>query len=504
MRMEGGRVISITGVTTGNWLEEVVDVLPQAAWTAREDGSLERVTARWRDLTGAGAHATPADESLFDAVSPERREHARKAWLEAARGGNAFHLELGLLNRRSGAEQPVSAVAIRLRDATDGSPRWLGLFRDRARFADESRRKDEFLAVLAHELRNPLAPIRNWVTLLRDGSLEVDRQREVWQVIDRQLDRLTRLVDDLFDATRISEGKLRIRKEPFELRPALAGAVQAVEHELESKGHRLHVEIPSERLLIDADPARFDQILINLLGNAARYTDNGGNISLVAERDGRDLVLRVTDDGIGIPAEMLSNIFEPYTQIDATWRRHHGGLGIGLAVVRSLVAMHGGSVEAQSDGPGRGSVFTVRMPVVGDPIATEARGIGARQRGATVSSSRRILVVDDNEDSAISLALLLKTRGHDVQVAHEGIAAIDRACDFRPDVVLLDLGLPGMDGCEVARRLRDRAETQLALLVAVTGHGHDEAREKARDAGFDHHLVKPVVLRDLLAVISLR
>jgi signal transduction histidine kinase/CheY-like chemotaxis protein len=497
-------VIRITGNTAGDWLADLAAVLPQTAWTARVDGTLEHVTTRWTELTGAEKEDAPADPSWFAAVDPGNRERARSDWQKAVRAGEAFHLEVGVVNRRTGTEHPVSAVAIPLRDGEDGTPRWLGLLSDRARYADASRRKDEFLAVLAHELRNPLAPIRNWVTVLRDGSLEGARQQEVWQVIDRQLDRLTRLVDDLFDATRISEGKLRIRKERFELRPALAGAVQAVEHELESKGHRLHVELPTERLQIDADPARFDQILINLLGNAARYTDNGGNISLIAERDERDLVLRVADDGIGIPAEMLSNIFEPYTQIDASWRRHHGGLGIGLAVVRSLVAMHGGTVEARSDGPGRGSEFTVRMPVVEGPVPTEVRGIGARQRGATVSTSRRILVVDDNEDSAVSLAILLKARGHDVHVAHDGPTAIERACDLRPDVVLLDLGLPGMDGCEVARRLRDRSETQLALLVAVTGYGHDEARERARRSGFDHHLVKPVVLRDLLAVISLR
>ncbi len=371
--------------------------------------------------------------------------------------------------------------------------------------ADVSRRKDEFLAVLAHELRNPLAPIRNWVTVLRDGCADPTRQKEALEVIDRQLNRLTRLVDDLLDAARISEGKLRIHAEHFELAPAVVAAVQVVEHEIARRGHRLRVELPSEALLIEADPTRFEQILVNLLGNAARYTEVAGEISVSARAEGRELVLSVKDTGIGIPTEMLSNIFEPYTQIDASWRRHHGGLGVGLAVVRSLVAMHGGVVEARSEGLNRGSEFIARMPIVrGDAQAQSGMFSDARTPGARVTRGRRVLVVDDNADSAFSLSLLLNARGHDVRVAHDGPSAVAIAREHRPEVALLDLGLPGMDGCELAGRLRAQSESQLALLVAVTGYAHDAAREKARAAGFDHHLVKPVALSELLAVISTR
>jgi CheY-like chemotaxis protein len=376
---------------------------------------------------------------------------------------------------------------------------------DDPRQSDASRRRDEFLAVLAHELRNPLAPIRNWVTVMRDGSSDPLRQKEAFEVIDRQLNRLTRLVDDLLDAARISEGKLRIRTERFELGPAIVAAIQVVEHEVANRRHRLRVELPAEPLLVEADPLRFEQILVNLLGNAVRYTESDGEISVIARNEGPDLTLTVRDTGIGIPPGMLSSIFEPYTQIDATWRRQHGGLGIGLAVVRSLVALHGGVVEARSDGPNRGSEFVVRMPIARGELRSETCSAADARRPTTrVSRGRRVLVVDDNEDSAFSLSLLLQARGHEVRTAHEGPSALVIAREFRPDVALLDLGLPGMDGCELAGRLRALPETQLALLVAVTGYAHDEAREKARAAGFDRHLVKPVALPELLTVIAIR
>ncbi|MGH9886770.1 MAG: hybrid sensor histidine kinase/response regulator, partial [bacterium] len=443
-------------------------------------------------------------------VHPEEREGVRAAWQRALESGTALDLECRILDARTGTYRPHACGALPLRDRAGGIERWLGTFAslddskltgETARqLAEVSRRRDEFLAVLAHELRNPLAPIRNWATALREQPAE--RHQEALEVIDRQLSRLARLVDDLFDASRISEGKLRIRKEVFDVRLAVTEAVEAVTHEIGARGHALEVRMPSPSFAIEADPVRLDQILVNLLGNAARYTENGGHLELAVEREGTDLVVRVKDDGIGIPREMLATIFEPYTQLDASWRRQHGGLGIGLAVVKSLVTMHGGTVEAQSEGERRGSEFVVRLPIVRAEAAAEPAPPPPRPAPAVQSARKRVLVVDDNEDSADSLGMLLTSRGHDVRVEHDGPAALNAALEHRPEVVLLDLGLPGMDGCEVAVRLREQPETRTALLIALTGFAHEEARERAKRAGFDHHLVKPVFIRDLLDVIA--
>lgn len=494
------------------WLEHLAEAVPQIVWTAHADGTPEFRSQRWYGGPAATARAG-TDRDWLALVHPEDRERTRAAWRSALESGAMLQIESRIFDARTGAYRRCFCAAFPLRDSHGAIERWLGTFADldesrtsgetARQLAEVSRRRDEFLAVLAHELRNPLAPIRNWVTGLREQPTEDRRHQEAWEVIDRQLGRLTRLVDDLFDASRISEGKLRIRKEIFDVRAAVDDAVEAVKHEIESRGHQLDVHLPPQSFAIEADPVRLDQILVNLLGNAARYTEDGGRIALDVRRDGADLVIRVTDNGIGIPREMLATIFEPYTQIDATWRRHHGGLGIGLAVVKSLVTMHGGTVEAKSDGESRGSEFVVRMPIVRAEAAPEPVAPPARAPTAPQSVRRRVLVVDDNEDSAVSLGMLLTARGHDVRVEHDGPSALNAALEQRPEVVLLDLGLPGMDGCEVAERLRERPETRSAVLIAVTGFAHEEARERARNAGFDHHLVKPVFIRDLLDVIAL-
>ncbi|MGH7291858.1 MAG: PAS domain-containing sensor histidine kinase, partial [Myxococcota bacterium] len=336
-------------------LEQLANAVLQIAWTASADGALESWNRRLFQTTGSASRPEMAgDWTLL--VHPEDRPRVRAAWRDALASGEALDLECRIFDARTGAYRPHYCGALPLRNRSGGVARWLGTFADldeskasgeaARQLAEVSRRRDEFLAVLAHELRNPLAPIRNWATALREQTADPREHREALEVIDRQLSRLTRLVDDLFDAARISEGKLHIRKEVFDVRSAVGEAVEAVKHEIESRNHQLEVRMPTESFAIEADPVWLDQILGNLLGNAARYTENGGSISISAHRDDGELVLCIKDDGVGIPPEMLSNIFEPYTQIDATWRRHHGGLGIGLAIVRTLVAMHGGTVEA--------------------------------------------------------------------------------------------------------------------------------------------------------------
>jgi PAS domain S-box-containing protein len=377
------------------------------------------------------------------------------------------------------------------------------------RRADEiaaaDRRKDQFLAMLAHELRNPLAPIRNAVELMRqvetlDPSFQPNRE-----MVERQVKNLARLVDDLLDVSRITQGSIRLRKEPVELQTILERAVDGTRPLIESRGHQLILELPREPIRLDADPTRLEQVVTNLLNNAAKYTMPGGHIWLSAELDGKEAVVRVRDTGIGVPPDVLGRVFEPFVQTDGSLARSEGGLGIGLTLVRSLVEMHGGRVEAHSPGLGQGSEFTIRLPArVAQPAELPAPPV-SETAVRPLARPLRVLVVEDNVDAAESLATLLRVWGHDVQVVHDGLQALDAARGRRPEVVLLDIGLPGLDGYQVARRLRDDLGLDSALLVAMTGYGQPEDRRRSREAGIHHHFVKPVepfVLRNLLADVA--
>jgi CheY-like chemotaxis protein/two-component sensor histidine kinase len=350
---------------------------------------------------------------------------------------------------------------------------------------------------LAHELRNPLAPIRNAVQLLRArGGHEADLCA-IRDMIDRQVQQLVRLVDDLLDISRITRGKISLQAEPVDMGTVIARAVETSRPQIDARRHDLTVTLPAEPLLLEADPLRLAQVLGNLLDNAAKYTDDGGRIWLTATKEGKEAVLRVRDTGVGIPAEMLSSVFELFTQVEKSLDRAQGGLGIGLTLVRRLVEMHGGRVQVQSDGPNQGTEFTVRLPLLSGEQSQPAQDPGIAN-GDQVKC--RILVVDDSRDGADSLALWLQVSGHEVQVCHDGIKALELAGNFQPDVVLLDIGLPGMDGYEVARQLRGQPKTEAALIVALTGYGQEEDMRRSREAGFDHHIVKPA---DLAALSSL-
>ncbi|HUJ01292.1 MAG TPA: ATP-binding protein [Usitatibacter sp.] len=354
---------------------------------------------------------------------------------------------------------------------------------------DADRRKDEFLAVLAHELRNPLAPVRNAIEILRATPAATAQQQWTQDVIDRQVRQLSRLVDDLLDVSRITSGKIELRKERVELGAAVRIALESSRPLIERGGHELSVTLPAEPIRLDADLARLAQVLSNLLNNAAKYTRPGGHIWLTAERSGSHAVVRVRDNGIGIRPAMLTRIFDMFTQVAGSGPHSQGGLGIGLTLVRRLVELHGGSVEARSEGIGKGSEFTVTLPLAGSETANGEEA--ADSHPGDDPHPRRILVVDDNRDAADSLCMLLKSRGHEVRVAYDGLEAVGSAVAFHPDVVLLDIGLPKLSGYEAARRIREAGGAQ-ALLIAVTGWGQEEDRRRARDAGFDHHLTKPV------------
>jgi CheY-like chemotaxis protein len=365
---------------------------------------------------------------------------------------------------------------------------------------EADRRKDEFLAMLAHELRNPLAPIRAGLHLLGRVGHEGAQATHVREMLDRQVRYLVRLVDDLLELARITRGDIELRRERVELDMAIGGAIETSRPLIDERSHRLAVTLPSESLVLDADPVRLSQVVANLLNNAARYTDPGGRIALSVERHGDEVAIRVADDGVGIPPEMLSRVFEPFTRVDRSSARSHSGLGIGLALVKSLVEMHGGSVSARSDGMGAGSEFTVRLPLA--QATTPARSAGDTGPVRASDAGRRILVVDDNRDAAESLGLLLEMMGHQVSVAHGGAEGLALMRTFEPAVVLLDIGMPDVDGYEVARRIREEGGSRRALLIAITGWGQDEDRRRASQAGFDHHLTKPVDLHELQKLLA--
>jgi PAS domain S-box-containing protein len=366
------------------------------------------------------------------------------------------------------------------------------------------RRKDEFLATLAHELRNPLAPMRNAVELLKYSDEDATLKEQALSVIGRQFDQMVRLIDDLLDISRISQGKVRVCKERVELAAVVRSALETVRPLIDARSHELTVTLPPQAIYLDADPTRLAQVISNLLNNAAKYNENGGHIWLTAERQANEAVVSVRDTGIGIAPEHLPHIFEMFSQLAPALERSHGGLGIGLSLVRGLVELHGGTVEARSDGIGRGSEFIVRLPVVDLPVPHEPQEPPGE---ATVASSRkcRILVVDDNQDAAHSLALMLQVTGHETRTASDGLEATQAAAAFLPDVIVLDIGLPKMNGYEVARHIRRQPWGTSMALIALTGWGQEEDKRRAFEAGFDQHLTKPVqtvALEKLLALIN--
>jgi PAS domain S-box-containing protein len=366
---------------------------------------------------------------------------------------------------------------------------------------EADRRKDEFLATLAHELRNPLAPIRNALEIMRLSGNDAQATGEMRDMMERQVEQMVRLVDDLLDLSRISRGTIELRKARHDLADIVRSAVETSHPLIEAAHHQLAVSLPKEPLTVNADLTRLAQVVSNLLNNAAKYTPDGGHIWLTVGPENHHAVIRVRDDGVGIPGEMLSRVFDMFTQVNRALKRHEGGLGIGLTLVRRLIAMHGGTVVAKSAGEGQGSEFIVRLPMAAapDPCAGSPPG---RMASAAAAPRRRILVVDDNRDAAISLAAMLKMLGHETRSAHDGLEAVAAAAEYRPDLVLMDIGMPKLDGYESCRRMRQEPWGKEIILVALTGWGQDEDRRRSREAGFDQHLVKPVdsaAIRTLLA-----
>jgi PAS domain S-box-containing protein len=438
-------------------------------------------------------------------MPPEYIEDTELILGKIRRGEKVDHYE----TRRRRKDGVVIDVSLTVSPVRDSSGRIIGaskIGRDiskqkliDAERRETERRKDEFLAMLAHELRNPLASINSAAQLF--GKIESEHELE-WakEVVQRQVSHLARLIDDLLDVSRLTRGKISLRKEPLSLSPIVSSALEAVRPLIEERKQDISVSI-SGPLRIEADPLRIEQVLVNLLTNAAKYTDSEGQIGVTARHEGSEVVIKVWDTGVGIAPELRSRIFDLFVQGDRAMARSEGGLGIGLTLVKSLVEMHGGRVSVASEGPGKGSEFTVWLPALWEePRLTTRPSVRGFPRVARQSS--RVLVVDDNTDTARGLSKLLKVLGHDVRIAHDGPTAIEVARAHRPEVVLLDIGLPAMDGYEVVKQLRTEECCMNSLIVAVSGYGQDEARSRSLAAGFNQHLVKPVDYDALMSLFA--
>jgi two-component system, sensor histidine kinase len=371
-----------------------------------------------------------------------------------------------------------------------------------ARLAQTNQAKDQFLAMLAHELRNPLAPIQIAMGVISSGDASKPEVHKAREIVDRQVQHLTRLLDDLLDVARITSGKVELRKEPVNLAVAVENALEASRSILGQHAHSLSVSLPEVPLFVDADPMRLEQVIINLVNNAAKYTPPKGHISVTARRENGEAVVRIRDDGIGISPELIAHVFDLFTQADRSLVRAGGGLGIGLTIVRHLVELHGGTTTVQSEGPGRGSEFVVRLP----PGSGADAPLRSHTTDPAVIRPLRLLVIEDNADHRDALRAFLELDGHHVEVAEDGPRGVEMARAAPPDVALIDIGLPGLDGYEVGRRIRGDLGRSV-MLVAVTGYGRPEDQRRARDAGFDTHLVKPVspdAFRHLLGERAIR
>ncbi|HEV8408918.1 MAG TPA: CHASE3 domain-containing protein [Gemmatimonadaceae bacterium] len=456
----------------------------------------------WRSSEAEGAELA----TVFEIVNEETRDPVQNPALRALRDGSIIALQNHtVLVAKSGAETPIDDSAAPIRDAHGNMTGAVLIFRDiterkaaERALRDADRRKDEFLAVLAHELRNPLAPMRNALEMVRLSADDPAVVGKVRGTMERQIEHMVRLTDDLLDVSRITRNRLELRRKPVDLSSVVHRAMESSDPLLKERRHSVSLALPASPLIVDADEGRLAQVLYNLLGNAAKYTHPGGRIHVQARRDGSDAVITVSDNGIGIARENLQTVFEMFTQVDSSLERSQGGLGIGLTLSRRIVELHGGTIEAASDGAGRGSTMTVRMRAV----ESASRVDQPPARTFALAKGRRVLIADDNRDSADTLASMLEMVGHDVRICYDGVNALTQAELFRPEIMLLDIGMPVLNGLELAARIRERPWGADIRLIALTGWGQPEDVKRSQRAGFDHHLVKPVELARLQELIG--
>jgi PAS domain S-box-containing protein len=476
-----------------------------AVITSDLNGNVIFLNAVAEGLTGwsqQDAAAKPL-ELVFNIINESSRQKvenpALRALREGAISGLANHT---MLVARSGTETPIDDSAAPIRDALGNTIGAVLVFRDITErkaaenaLLDGARRKDEFLATLAHELRNPLAPLRNALDLARRRVQKagggVVASEDVLAMMDRQVEQMTRLVDDLLDVARITRGKLELRVQRIEVSAIVSRALETCAPVLAQANHEVTVSMPDHPLYVRGDPTRLSQVVCNLLNNAAKYSDAATPISIKAEDGNGEIVLSVADSGMGIEPSMLEQIFQMFAQVDRSMERSKTGLGIGLTLARQIVEMHGGTIHAMSDGPGRGSTFVVRLPESGAPMVTGSSPRVANDLRRS-SGAMKILIADDNKDAADSIGMLLRANGHDVQVVYNGVDAVTSANSMQPDVIVLDIGMPKLNGYDAARQIRQQAWAGRAILVALSGWGQPDDRLRAQEAGFDQHLTKPI------------
>jgi PAS domain S-box-containing protein len=445
-------------------------------------------------------------QSITRIIPPERLDEeqeilarvARGEWVEhfetvrVAKNGRRINISLTVSPVRDGSGRVVGASKV-ARDITDQKVA-------EEMLREAAQRKDQFIALLAHELRNPLAPLRSGLQVMRQAEGNASVIAQARDMMERQLGHMVRLIDDLLDIARIGQNKMELRRARLLLTDVVSSAIETIRPAIEEAGHELIVSLPPEPVYLDADLTRLAQVFSNLLSNSAKYTEHGGRIWLSAQRQDNDLVVMVRDTGIGIPAAALPRIFDMFSQADRNTERTTGGLGIGLALVKGLVEMHGGTVTAASDGEGKGSTFTVRLPALGIPA--EAPVAVSPVAGQMVGRRRRILVVDDNRDSATTLAILLRFKGNEVWTAHDGIEAVAVAEQIRPHVVLMDVGMPRLNGYDASRRIRDQEWGRSIVIIALTGWGQERDKVLSKEAGCDCHLVKPIEMSELETLLA--
>ena len=486
---------------------QLADAMPQLVWTANPDGS---VNFRNNIHFAAYAATHQTTEGLVDwlpLLHPEDIQRTLEAWRGAIASGNSYACE-HRVRMADGTMRWHLSRAEPVRDGAGAIVKWIGTTTDiqdvkqaQERLRESDERKSEFLATLAHELRNPLAPIRHAAEILRLRATPDPALQAAHDIIDRQIRHMVRLIDDLLEANRITRGQLRLQRERVELAVLLEQVLAIFRPQAEQAGLTLRVTLPQAPITLDADPVRLAQVFQNLLNNACKYTGRGGTIRLDARYDEGAVVVRVADTGIGIAAEHLPRVFEMFFQLNAGSGQSQGGLGIGLALARGLVELHGGHIEVRSPGPGQGTEFTVRLPTLAAPPAEPAR-VAAGRDASLPFGAARILVVDDNADVLESLAMLLEMTGYAVAKARDGQEAIEIAEAFRPHLILLDIGLPRLDGYGVCRHLRDQPWGKDMRIIALTGRGQDDDRRRSRETGFDGHLVKPVDPADLRQLLT--
>lgn len=493
-------------------LRFVMDSMPQKVITAKPNGDVDYFNPQWTAFTGRSFEQIKG-WGWTSFIHPDDLGETVRLWQQSIQTGSVFLVEHRFL-RSDGEYRWHLSQTLPLRDEEGRIVMWIGSSTDvhqqrqsanrlqqlAADLSDSDSRKNEFLAMLAHELRNPLAPILNALKVIRMSDWDGEAVRSASDMMERQIGQMVRLVDDLLDVSRISRGKIELRLSRIELQSAIRQSVEAARPLVESLNHELIVTLPPQPLYLNADATRLAQVVGNLLNNACKFTERGGRISLSVEQEEGQAVIRIRDNGIGIERGQLFHIFDIFVQVDTSLERSTSGLGIGLTLVKSLVEMHHGTVEAQSEGIGRGSEFVVRLPLHVELDTSTGRPSASDELAPT--KGRRILVVDDNRDSADSMALLLKLSGNETHTAADGLEAIEAAQSLRPDVVLLDIGLPSLNGYEVCRRIRAQDWGKRMVLVAVTGWGQDDDRKKSRDAGFNAHVVKPVDFDDLAKLLA--